>query len=173
MSRGFVKEDDQEEAPFIPPRAALPDGVTNYVTARGMRLLLEERAQLENARANTTGSEDEQRRAKAELDGRLALLNERIVTARPVEASDEAPVDVRFGVRVEVGYLNGPQKGARRSFTIVGVDEASVAEERFAFTAPIVRGLMGKRPGERATIQLGPTQQELEVLAVRWPDPEE
>ena len=43
MSRGFVKEDDQEEAPLIPPRAPLPDGVANYVTPRGMRLLLEER----------------------------------------------------------------------------------------------------------------------------------
>ena len=28
MSRGFVKEEDQEEAPIIPPRAALPAGVT-------------------------------------------------------------------------------------------------------------------------------------------------
>ncbi|MGV3636407.1 MAG: transcription elongation factor GreA, partial [Flavobacteriales bacterium] len=27
MSRGFVREDDQEEAPFIPPRAPLPEGV--------------------------------------------------------------------------------------------------------------------------------------------------
>ena len=173
MSRGFVKEDDQEEAPFIPPRAALPDGVTNYVTPRGMRLLLEERTQLEQDRANATGSDDDRRRAKAEFDGRLALLNERIVTARPVEPSDGPPVDVRFGAWVNVAYLNGPQKGSERSFTIVGVDEASVAEERFAFTAPIVRGLMGMKVGERTTVQLGPTAQELEVLAIRWPDSED
>lgn len=173
MSRGFVKEDDQEEAPFIPPRAALPDGVTNYVTPRGMRLLLEEPNQLEQDRANAADSDDERRRTKAELDGRLALLSERIVTARPVEPMAEPPVDVRFGVQVDVVYLSGPQKGAERSFTIVGVDEASVAEERFAFTAPIVRGLMGLKAGERTTIQLGPTQQELEVVAIRWPDPEE
>jgi len=36
MSRGFVREDDQEEAPFIAPRAALPAGAVNYVTPRGM-----------------------------------------------------------------------------------------------------------------------------------------
>ncbi len=47
MSRGFVKEEDQEEAPFIPPRAALPPGVTNYVTPQGHRQLLEERETLE------------------------------------------------------------------------------------------------------------------------------
>ena len=55
MSRGFVKEDDQEEAPFIPPRASLPAGVTNYVTARGMQLLLEERTQLGGDRALIQG----------------------------------------------------------------------------------------------------------------------
>ena len=36
MSRGFVKEDDQEEIPIVPPRADLPDGVTNYVTQVGL-----------------------------------------------------------------------------------------------------------------------------------------
>ncbi len=169
MSRGFVKEDDQEEAPFIPPRAPLPDGATNYVTPRGMRLLLEERTQLEQERANTPGSDDERRRAKAEIDGRLALLNERIVTARPVEHSTVPPADVRFGVQVTVSYRSGPQVGTERSFTIVGVDEASVAEQRFAFTAPIARALMGKRSGERVNLMLGSTQQELEVRAIGWP----
>ena len=46
MSRGFVKEEDQEEAPFIPPRAALPPGVTNYVTPQGYQELIKEREDL-------------------------------------------------------------------------------------------------------------------------------
>ena len=32
MSRGFVKEDDQEEVPIVPQRAYLPEGVPNFVT---------------------------------------------------------------------------------------------------------------------------------------------
>jgi transcription elongation factor GreB len=36
MSRGFVKEDDQEEVPIVPQRAYLPEGVTNFVTRTGM-----------------------------------------------------------------------------------------------------------------------------------------
>ncbi len=171
MSRGFVKEDDQEEAPFIPPRAALPDGVANYVTARGMQLLLEERSRLEHERGQAHGSDDERRRAAAEIDGRLALLNERIVTARPVEPGAEAPTDVRFGVAVTVAYRSGPKRGTERSFTLVGVDEASVAEQRIAFTSPIARALMGKRIGDRADTLLGAAQQELEVLAIGWPEP--
>ncbi|MEO8732945.1 MAG: transcription elongation factor GreA, partial [Flavobacteriales bacterium] len=35
MSRGFVREDDQEEPIFIPPRATLPAGMENHVTPRG------------------------------------------------------------------------------------------------------------------------------------------
>jgi transcription elongation factor GreB len=42
MSRGFVKEDDQEETPIVPPRADLPEGVVNYVTQGGMGELLNE-----------------------------------------------------------------------------------------------------------------------------------
>lgn len=166
MSRGFVKEDDQEEAPFIPPRAPLPDGVTNYVTPRGMRLLLEERTRLEQERASARGSDDERRRAKAEIDGRLALLNERIVTARPMEPAAEPPADVRFGTTVTVAYHSGPQQGSQRKLTIVGVDEANAAELRISFISPLARALMGKRQGEKVNIILGNTQQELEVLEI-------
>lgn len=173
MSRGFVKEDDQEEAPFIPPRAPLPDGMANLVTPRGMRRLLAERAQLETDRANASGSDDDKRRTRAEIDGRLALLNERIVTARPVEPTIDPPDDVRFGVRVSIRYIDGPQGGSARDFIIVGVDEASVAEGRFAFTAPIVRALLGKRPGERVRVKLGAAQQEVEVLSTAWPPAQE
>ena len=50
MSRGFVKEDDQEEAPFIPPRAPLPQGAINYVTPRGLHQLQQEKLRLESDR---------------------------------------------------------------------------------------------------------------------------
>jgi transcription elongation factor GreB len=39
MSRGFVKDGDQEEAPIVPPRAFLAEGETNYVTQVGMNLI--------------------------------------------------------------------------------------------------------------------------------------
>ena len=52
MSRGFVKEDDQEEIPIVPPRADLPEGVTNYVTQIGMDELLEEKQSLIDEKEN-------------------------------------------------------------------------------------------------------------------------
>ena len=47
MSRGFVKEEDQEATPIIPPRAPLPDGVPNYVTPQGLNQLQAEKETLE------------------------------------------------------------------------------------------------------------------------------
>lgn len=170
MSRGFVREDDQEEAPFIPPRAPLPDGVPNHVTPRGLRLLHEERARLEGrmraAIADGQLADYDRRRTVAELEGRLALLQERIVTARVVEPIDPSPAEVRFGCMVRFRHLDGPQRGQERSFIIVGVDEADVKEGRIAFTAPIARALMGRRAGEVAVFRLGAQEQRLELLAV-------
>ena len=166
MSRGFVKEDDQEEAPFIPPRAALSDGVTNYVTPRGLQLLRDEREALEQERSVIIGNDDERRRQQAVINGKLDLLNERIVTARVVEPANDGQQEVRFGSTVAFEHQIGPQKGKRFTFTLVGVDEASVKEGRIAFTAPIARALMGKRIGEIARFPLGDQLQELKIIEV-------
>jgi transcription elongation factor GreB len=163
MSRGFVKEDDQEEAPFIPPRAALPDGVPNHVTPRGLQLLQNERTALEAEPAATTGSDDERRRQHAEIDGRLALLNERIVTAHVVEPLPGKVAEVRFGNTVTFERTTGRLKGTQLTFTIVGVDEANVKEGRIAFTAPLARALMGRRTGDLTRLQLGPETQLLHI----------
>jgi len=55
MSRGFVKEDDQEEVPMVPPRAYLPQGVPNYVSPSGMNeLLISMRKPTSSARCRET-----------------------------------------------------------------------------------------------------------------------
>ena len=166
MSRGFVKEDDQEEAPFIPPRAPLPDGVDNYVTPAGLKALHAEREALDAERSAAYESDDARRRAWAVIDGKLALLEERIATAKVVEPTTDGPNTVRFGSTVTVLFVNGPQAGMERTFTIVGVDEASVKDGKIGFLAPIAKALIGKRVGRKASYPLGATKQELKVLAV-------
>jgi transcription elongation factor GreB len=127
-------------APFIPPRAPLPPGVVNHVTPRGLRLLQEERAALENERSLPYESDYARRRALAEIDGKLELLNERLGSARVVEPPDPAPDDVRFGASVTFGFLSGPQKGQDHTFILVGVDEASVRH------GPCWGNGLGRRP---------------------------
>lgn len=145
MSRGFVKEEDQEEPPFIPPRAALPPGAENYVTANGYQELLDEKELLLAERKTTKElSERERRRENTVIDEKIKLLDERIHSAKVIE-KEVSPTEVRFGV--SVSYQRSDGNGQEMRFTIVGVDEADIKKGKVAFVAPIVQAMMGKKAG--------------------------
>ncbi|MBB4080710.1 transcription elongation factor GreB [Lewinella aquimaris] len=166
MSRGFVKESDQEELPIIPPRSPLPAGETNYVTPAGHRALEAERDQLEAARAALpTDNEDERRRAATVIDGKLALLQQRIVSARILDPADQPQEEVRFGAHVKLRQAGSNQI---QEFQIVGVDEANVKEKKISFTAPIARAITGLWVGEVADFRLGSEVRKLEVIEIRY-----
>lgn len=164
MSRGFVKEDDQEEAPMIPPRASLPVGETNYVTPYGLKELNNEEAKLVENRANLDKENDtERRRAQAVIDGKLKLLRERISTARLLDPKDQPEDEVRFGALVELKQNSNTQK-----FQIVGVDEADVKKQKIAFVAPIAKAVTGKKVGEKVDFKLGDETRKLEILKITY-----
>ena len=164
MSRGFVKESDQEELPIVPPRSPLPAGETNYVTLAGLAALEAERAALEGEKAALpTDNEDERRRAATVIDGKLALLNQRITSARVLDPADQPQKEIRFGAHVKIR-----QQGRVQEFQIVGVDEANVKQRKISFTAPIARALTGLEVGETADFRLGGEVRKLEVLEIRY-----
>lgn len=170
MSRGFVNEDSQQAPVFIPPRAPLPEGVPNYVTPRGKRLLLEEREALERRRSELADVEgDEARRERAVLAGTLQQLHERIARAQTLDPARQAPDAVRFGATVTVQ----PPKGAARTVQIVGVDEAAWGPaddgvDRVAFLAPIARAVTGKRPGDSVVLETAAGPQTLTITALKY-----
>ena len=169
MSRGFVKEEDQEEAPFIPPRAALPPGVTNYVTPNGHRQLLQERETLEKQRKDLDIASDKDRRhATAVIDGKINLINERINSARILDPEEQAQDEVRFGATVTFRFLTGKQKGQEQSFEIVGVDEANIKVRKIAFLAPLAKALTGSKVGDIVKFQMGGVPQELEIMNISY-----
>ncbi len=164
MSRGFVKEDDQEEAPVIPPRAPLPHGVINYVTPTGYQALLNEKKALEETQKNLAkDNETERRRASMAIDGKLKLLVDRIRSARILDPSKQPQDEVRFGATVT--FKNGRNT---LTFQLVGVDEADVKQHKIAFTAPIARALIGKKVGETAIFKLGKETRHLTVLGIEY-----
>lgn len=169
MSRGFVKEDDQEEAPFIPPRAALPAGVINYVTPEGFQQLINEREKLEEKMSNLNIENDKERRhARATLTGSLNLLNERIGTARILNPLEQPRDQVRFGAKVSFKFIDGKQTGSIREFKLVGVDEATIKENKIAFVAPIAIALTGKKIGEVTQVNMGGEIQRMEILKIEY-----
>lgn len=166
MSRGFVKESDQEEIPLIPPRAALPAGVTNYVTPGGFAALETERIALEAEKvALPTNNEDEHRRAATFIDGKLALLHQRILSARVLQPQEQPQDEVRFGARVKLQMGTG---GKEQVFQIVGVDEANVKEQKIAFTAPLAKAITGLWVGETKDFRMGGEVKRLKVLEISY-----
>ncbi len=135
MSRGFIKEGDQEEIPMVPPRAYLPEGTPNYVTKEGLAALNEELKSLEAEHAKA----GENYIMSNFIEAKMKLLISRINSAVEIDPSKVSKDTVSFGAWVR---YNG------HVVRIVGVDEADVKKGLVAFTSPIAKALMGKKKGD-------------------------
>ena len=166
MSRGFVKEDDQEELPIVPPRAFLPDSETNYVTEFGLNELQIERDNLSAERdALDTSNENERRIAVNYINAKLLLLNNRITTAKIVALSEQPQDEVRFGATITLKIENEKKL---QKYQIVGVDEADIAKKKISFLAPIARVLTDKKVGEKAILKLEKSERIFEIVAIEY-----
>ena len=147
MSRGFVKEDDQEEVPIVPQRAFLPDGVPNFVTPAGLEQLLAEKQDLILEKETiSTANENEKRIAVNFINAKLQLLESRINDARIIDPEKQPTDEVRFGATVT---LNIPATGRKQIFQIVGVDEADIAKGKISFLSPLAKAMINKKTGEK------------------------
>jgi transcription elongation factor GreB len=172
VSKAFTKEDDTTEALMVTPRTALPAGVPNYVTARGLVQLRTEISRLEEERtreggdgAAHDGDEVEESRRLTLLNLRIAELAARIGSASVLETPPAATLEVRFGATVTWRRVGTDEV---RHFTIVGVDEADAAQGCVAFVAPIARASLGHTVGEVVTVRAGRGEEELEILKVSY-----
>lgn len=166
MSRGFVKEGDQEEIPIVPPRAFLPEGETNYVTQVGMNELLAEKEKLVSERENLSiVNEDEKRIAVNHLNAKLFLLDNRIDTAVIVNLEEQPQNEVRFGASVT---LRIEEANRIKTFQIVGVDEADVSKGKISFVSPLARALTNKRIGDKVMIKRDNKSFVYEILDITY-----
>ncbi|AKQ45604.1 GreA/GreB family elongation factor [Rufibacter radiotolerans] len=171
MSRAFVKEDDAGEAPIIAPRAALPAGTPNYVTPRGLEQLKTELLELELQRAKVEQDREDQANRTRQLTilkTQTNALLERLNSAKVINPTDQPQDQVRFGARVTIETKKGPKPGLKRTFTIVGVDEASLPEGRIAFVAPIAKALQGASLGQELPLKFGPTEEVVQVVEIAY-----
>lgn len=166
MSRGFVREEDQEEIPLVPPRADLPLGVTNYVTKAGMEALVQEREKLHlNINTENYLNENERRIAINYSNAKLQLLNERIASAKVVDTSNQSTDEIRFGAHVSLKVNDEKQV---QHYQIVGVDEANIKEGKIAFVAPIAKLLIDKKVGDKAILKLATKIRIFEIQSIAY-----
>lgn len=166
MSRGFVREGDQEDVPLVPQRAYLPAGIPNFVTREGMEQLLKEKEQLINERDNLgIMNENEKRIAQNLINAKLQLLNERISEARLVEVTGKKADEITFGATVT---LKNPESGNIQAFKITGVDEADVGKGKISFISPLAKMLLNKKTGQTVTVKRNQEEIVYEIIEVTY-----
>ena len=153
MSRGFIKEGDQEEIPMVLPRAYLPKGMPYYVTSEGLALLNKEREDLENERVAVSGNYI----MSNFVDAKMKLLISRINTAVEMDLTKANKETVSFGAYVKYND---------RIVRIVGVDEADYTKGLLSFISPVAKALLGKKVGDRFEIKVPKGTETIEVQGI-------
>ena len=154
MSSAFQRELDREDAiPDLPDRPV--STARNLVTPEGL-------IQIENEVERWA---DELKKAQAAEDKAhvtSAGRELRYWTARRSNAEMVEPIadhsEVRFGHRVTLAC----EGGKRRTFRIVGEDQADPAKGMVPYVAPIATGLLGKSVGDTVEVMHG----EAEIVAI-------
>ena len=164
MSRAFINEDQQVDTPFVPPRADLPQGTTNYVTPEGLDALLHEKEKLlERLKELNAGEEHGTLTALKVLSIELQMLENRILTSNVIEHKGQDKSKVHFGATV---LLQMGRSSKTRKLQIVGVDEADMKVGKSAFTSPLAKVLMNKKIGERAVLKLAQGESVFKILEI-------
>ncbi len=96
---------------------------------------------------------------QAHLETRIKRLQERLRSARVVEAQEGAE-EVSFGATV---HVVDEESGREASYTIVGPTEADPASGRLSAESPVAQALLGKRPGDVATVSTPRGERRLRV----------
>jgi transcription elongation factor GreB len=172
---------DTDEDDDGPPR--LPDG-KYHMTPTGHARLEAERAQQRSERhrvveivswaaGNGDRSESadykEGKRRLREIDRRLRFLSRRLAYAEVVDPSTQRQRDrVFFGATVT--YLTEREESV--TVTIVGADEANMAEGKISIGSPVALALLRSTVGDEVVVRTPRGAETLEVVEISYPEPE-
>jgi transcription elongation factor GreB len=164
MSRAFVKE-NEDQAPELPERPQSPH--PNFVTPHGLALLKQQLADLEDDRhRHQTEQNLLDKDAIQVIERDIRYVQERLVRAVPVDFAQQPQDRVDFGAVVETKDENG----VKRSFQIVGEDEADPNEGKLSWVSPLALALKDAMVGDTAVWKRPAGDLELEVLSIRYPN---
>jgi len=166
MSRAFLNEDKFEQVgDELIERPVSPH--PNYVTPRGYALLRDAAQRLESLRKQLVARKDDPFAAqqKAEVERDLRYYSARLENAIIVDPATQPASEARFGALVGVEDENGEPL----SFSIVGEDEADIANNRVSWVSPLARALIGAKVGDIVRWRRPAGDMELEITAIDYP----
>lgn len=100
------------------------------------------------------------------LQARIDALKDKLGRAYFVDRSTMASDEVVFGARVQVKDLD---LGDEETFELVGPGEEDYNNNKILITSPIGQGLIGKKCGDVAEIQVPMGKVRFEVLNISFP----
>ena len=150
-----------------------------YMTAEGYKKLTQELNNLENvqrpaiskqiAEARDKGDLSENaeydaaKEAQGMLEMKIAELKDIIGSARMIDESRISTKDVQILTRVKIKNTKSNQI---MTYQIVSESEANLKEGKLSVTTPIAKGLLGKKVGEKASVQVPSGAMEFEVMEI-------
>ena len=150
-----------------------------YMTAEGYKKLVNDLNDMENvqrpaiskliAEARDKGDLSENaeydaaKEAQGMLEMKIAELKDIIGSARMIDESRISTKDVQILTRVKIRNTKSNQI---MTYLIVYESEANLKEGKLSVTTPIAKGLLGKKVGEKATVQVPSGVMEFEVMDI-------
>ena len=166
MSRAFTKEPEGDQAADeLPCRQQSPH--PNYATPAGLNLL---RARVAEIRAehdrlkHAVGDPGTAGRLRA-VERDLRYLLDRVETAIVVDPATQPRDKALFGARVTTVDKNG----VKRTFTIVGEDEAKAGAGKVSWVSPLAKAIIGHRVGDVVLWTRPAGELDLEITAIEYP----
>lgn len=152
----------------------------NYITPHGFKRLQDELRELKYkerpevtatvswAAENGDRSENADyiygKKRLREIDSRIRFLSKRIETAEVVDPLSLNCPEVRFGATVTIV----DEADKKKSYSIVGVDEADVNKGCISWRSPLAQALLKRKAGDIVTLRSPKGEQELELLKVEY-----
>lgn len=105
------------------------------------------------------------RESQGMLQAKINLIRDKLCRADIVDMATLPKDQVVFGVTVKVKDLDF---GDEEEFTLVGAGEENYDTGRILVTSPLAQGLLGKKVGEKATIEVPSGTNNFEILELRF-----
>ena len=150
-----------------------------YMTAEGYQKLNEELNEMESVQRPSISKQiaeardkgdlsenaeyDAAREAQGMLEMKIALLKDKIANARLIDETKIKTDEVQILTKVKIRNLKTQQV---MSYTLVSESEANFKEGKLSVTTPIGQGLLGKKVGQSAIVQVPSGEMEFEILEI-------
>jgi transcription elongation factor GreA len=150
-----------------------------YYTAEGLKKLRDElhqfktverpkiSQQIAEARDKGDLSEnaeyDAAKEAQGHLEARIAKMEDLVANARLI---DETQVDTSKVYILSKVTIKNKKTNAEVQYTLVAENEANLAEKKISVDSPIGKGLLGKKVGDIAQVQVPAGMIDFEILEI-------